>query len=69
MSAENDAVMWRDRDLSAPGAIMVYCGRLHIDPIRGYAYLSDLTDSPSLDQVLWSDDYDVEIRVIRRSTQ
>jgi hypothetical protein len=64
---EISRVKWRGRDLSLPGAIMHYHGRLHIDPVRGSVYLSDLEGGPSLDEVLWSDDYEVEIRVIRRA--
>ncbi|WP_138223319.1 hypothetical protein [Nibricoccus aquaticus] len=40
--------------------VLHYQGRLWIDPIRGAVYLADLADSPSLDEVLRADLYEVE---------
>ena len=66
MSSEQKPVTWRGRDLSTDDTIMFYHGRLQIDSIHGSAYLQDLPDAPLLEEVLWSDNYEVEIRVIRR---
>jgi hypothetical protein len=50
----------------AQSLVMHYQGRLRINPIRGAIYLEDLANCPSLDEVLRSDLYEVELRVIRR---
>ena len=66
MSCEQTPITWRGRDLGTADAIMFYSGRLRIEPIRGAVEMLDLLDSPTLDQVLWSDEYEVEIRVVRK---
>jgi hypothetical protein len=63
---DHDPILWRGADLSVNGAPMYYRGRLSIDPIRGSVNLVDLDGAPALDEVLHSDDYEVEIRIIRR---
>jgi hypothetical protein len=62
----DELVEWRGRNLSTPDAIMYYRGRLRIDPIYGSVDLADLDDSPALEEILHSGNYEVEIRVIRR---
>ena len=61
-----DGVKWRGKDLSVTSAIMYYSGRLHIDPIRGAVHVPDLEGNPPIEEVLHADDYEVEIRVLRR---
>ena len=61
----SENVSWRGQDLGRGDAIMFYSGRLRIEPIRGSIDLLDLPGSPSLDQVLWSDEYEVEFKVTK----
>ena len=65
----DDPIRWRGLDLSSSGALMYYRGRLNIDCIRGSVRLVDLDGEPALDEVLHSDNYEVEIRVIRRGSK
>jgi hypothetical protein len=69
MSDQQKPIVWRERDLSTDATIMYYHGRLHIDPVRGCAYLADLADGPALDEVLSADNYEIELRVIKRLPQ
>lgn len=62
---DDDPIRWRGTDLSVIGAAMYYRGRLSIDPVRGSVRLVDLDGAPTLDEVMHSDEYDVEIRIIR----
>lgn len=66
MDANNNPVIWLGADLSAPGVIMYYRGRMQVEPIRGAVILDDLAGSPSIADVLAADNSEVEIRIVRR---
>jgi hypothetical protein len=66
MNTDNEPILWRDRDLSVPGAIMHYRGDCYVRPLTRGVVLRNLELEPHLDDVLPEGNYEIEIHVIRR---